>query len=110
MLADIQVKYAAMIEPCTLADSAARAAAAGADGIVVSGSRTGEPPSVAELAEARAGAAGVPVLIGSGLDAANAAELLAAADGAIVGTSLLHDGHAALDRVSELVRAARRSP
>jgi membrane complex biogenesis BtpA family protein len=109
VLADIQVKYAELIDPCTLGESAARAAAAGADGIVVSGSRTGEPPSVTELTEARAGAAGTPVLIGSGLDAANAAELLCAADGALVGTSLLEQGHASLDRVSGLVRAARRS-
>lgn len=60
VLADIQVKYAELIEPCTLGESAARAAAAGADGIVVSGNRTGEPPSVADLAGARAGAAGSP--------------------------------------------------
>lgn len=106
VLADIQVKYATMLEPSTLAESAARAHAAGADAVVVSGGRTGEPPSLDELADARDGAGGTPVLIGSGLDAANAGALLRVADGAIVGTSLLEDGHAVVARVSELVRAA----
>ena len=106
VLADIQVKYATMLEPCTLGESAARAGASGADAIVVSGARTGEPPTLDELADARDGAAGVPVLVGSGLDAANAGALLRVADGAIVGTSLLEDGHATVARVGELVRAA----
>jgi uncharacterized protein len=106
VLADIQVKYAQLLEPCSLQRSAARAHAAGADGIVVSGSRTGEPPSVDELAEARAGAGGIPVLVGSGLDPQNAGELLRVAEGAIVGTSLLRDGHAEIAAVTALVHAA----
>jgi uncharacterized protein len=106
VLADIQVKYATMLEPCSLRESATRAHAAGADAVVVSGGRTGDPPSVRELADTRAGAGGVPVLIGSGLDAANAEVLLHVADGAIVGTSLLEDGHATVARVERLVRAA----
>jgi membrane complex biogenesis BtpA family protein len=106
VLADIQVKYAQLLEACSLRESAVRAREAGADGIVVSGTRTGEPPSVDELADARAGADGIPVLVGSGLDPQNAGELLRVADGAIVGTSLLRDGHADLAAVAELVRAA----
>ena len=35
--------------------------------------------------------AGVPVIIGSGLDTANAIELLNNCDGAIVGTALMQD-------------------
>jgi membrane complex biogenesis BtpA family protein len=108
VLADIQVKYADMLEPCTLRESARRARAAGADGVVVSGTRTGEPPSFDDLSDARAGADGIPVLVGSGLDPGNASTLLEVADGAIVGTSLLRDGHAALGLVDELVQAAGR--
>ena len=107
VLADIQVKYAELIEPRTLAESARLAGAHGADAVIVSGSRTGEPPSGADLASARAGAE-VPVLIGSGLDDANARRLLQLADGAIVGTSLLEDGHASRARVERLVQAATR--
>jgi membrane complex biogenesis BtpA family protein len=107
VLADIQVKYATLLEPRSLAVSAELAGRHGADAVVVSGTRTGEPPTRAELECARAGAS-VPVLVGSGLDAANARDLLALADGAIVGTSLLHHGHADRERVAEVVRAATR--
>jgi membrane complex biogenesis BtpA family protein len=109
VLADIQVKYAHMLEPRTLQESAARAHAAGADGVVVSGSRTGEPPSLEELADARAGASEIPVLVGSGLAPGNAASLLGVADGAIVGTSLLRGGHAQRELVEELAREAGRA-
>jgi uncharacterized protein len=105
VLADIQVKYATLLAPRSLTDSAELAGRHGADAVVVSGTRTGEPPSRDELDSARAGA-GVPVLVGSGLDPANAHDLLASADGAIVGTSLLREGHADRERVDELVRAA----
>ncbi len=84
----------------------ARARLAGADGIVVSGGRTGEAPTVGDLAGARAGAAEIPVFVGSGLDAANAAELLATADGAIVGTSLMQRR----PRATRSRHGARRGP
>jgi membrane complex biogenesis BtpA family protein len=108
VLADIQVKYAELIEPRTLAESARLAGLHGADAVIVSGTRTGEPPSAAELASACEGAE-VPVLVGSGLDAANAPELLQLADGAIVGTSLLEDGRASRTRVEQLAQAASRA-
>lgn len=88
VLADIQVKYARMLEPCSLSDSAELARRHGADGIVVTGTVTGEPPRVEEIEEAKSGASDVPVLIGSGVDRSNARVLLDACDGAIVGTSL----------------------
>jgi membrane complex biogenesis BtpA family protein len=105
VFADIQVKYAQMLAPQTLAESSRRAREAGADAIVVTGTRTGEPPSPDELRTARSGAADCPVLVGSGLAAGNAAELLALADGAIVGTSLMHAGRATPERVSALAAA-----
>ncbi len=104
ILADIQVKYATMLELRPLAESARAAEACGADAIVVTGSVTGEPPRNEELAAARAGAGGLPVLIGSGLDATNAAQLLEAADGAIVGTSLQGPDGVDADKVRELLK------
>jgi uncharacterized protein len=96
ILADIQVKYARMLEPRPLRESARLAAVHGADAVVVSGDATGSAPSATALREARDGIreAGidVPVLIGSGLDPHNAIELLANCDGAIVGTSLMSAG------------------
>ena len=107
ILADIQVKYATMMVDRSLAESAALAADHGADGIIVSGLVTGQPPAVAEVAEAKQGAGAVPVLIGSGTDADNAADLLAVADGAIVGTSLKDGDGIVADRVADLVAVAR---
>ncbi len=106
VLADIQVKYAQMLAPRSLAESARGAREAGADAIVVTGTRTGEPPSADELRAAQEGAGDCPVLVGSGLDAGNAGALLAFADGAFVGTSLMDDGRATPERVSAL-NAAR---
>ena len=55
VLADIQVKYAQMLAPRTLAESARRAREHRADAIVVTGTRTGEPPSPDEVLAARDG-------------------------------------------------------
>lgn len=104
VLADIQVKYATMVEPRPLAESAGEAASMGADGNVVTGSRSGHPPRPAELRDA---AAGLPVLIGSGLTVDNAPELLRYCDGAIVGTALMRDGIVDRDAAARIIAAAR---
>ena len=83
ILADIQVKYARMLEERSLSGSAELARHQGADAIVVTGTATGEPPRVEEIEEAKSGASDVPVLIGSGVDASNARALLDESDGAI---------------------------
>lgn len=97
ILADLQVKYSTPLGgPKPLAQSAREAAAAGADAVVVTGTETGIGPAAEDLRSARSG--DLPVLIGSGLDADNAAALLPLADGAIVGT-YLRSGRTAADRV-----------
>ncbi len=107
ILADIQVKYAQMIDTRPLAESAAQATECAADAIIVTGSVTGEPPPVAAIVEAKQGAGHCPVLVGSGLDASNAAELLRAADGAIVGTSLRNGAYVDASKVGELMGIVR---
>lgn len=96
ILADVQVKYATMIEPRPLADSVRDAVRLGADAVVVTGDATGDAPRREHLREASqampADGKTIPVLIGSGLDASNAAGLLRDCDGAIVGTSMMRDG------------------
>jgi membrane complex biogenesis BtpA family protein len=106
VLADVQVKYAQMIEPRPLAESAALAAASGADVVVITGAATGEAPGVDDLQRARR-AANCPVLVGSGLDAGNAERLLACADGAIVGTALKTVDRVDERRVRAIVGSAR---
>jgi hypothetical protein len=108
VLADIQVKYARMLEPRSLAQSAALARDNGADAVVVTGTATGDAPSAADVQSARGGADGCPVLIGSGLSTANAAALLGGATGAIVGTSLKTGDRVDVERVRALVNIARR--
>ena len=107
ILADIQVKYATLAVERGLDESASIAFGAGADAVIVSGNATGDPARLPDLEAARRGAAGRPVLIGSGLDAANAATLLAACEGAVVGTSLKQGPMIAAERVAAVVSAAR---
>jgi membrane complex biogenesis BtpA family protein len=105
VLADVQVKYAEMLAPRALAESARQARAGHADAIVVTGTRTGEPPSADEVLAACTGAGDCPVLVGSGLAPRNARDLLEVAGGAIVGTSLMSDGRATSQQVSALIAA-----
>ena len=104
VFADVHVKHAELLDSSTLAESAARAVAVGADAVLVTGARTGEPPGVADLLAARVGR---PVYIASGLAPGNAAEIAPHADGAIVGTSLMERGRVARERVAAM-RAAWR--
>jgi len=91
IFADIQVKYASMIEPRPVAESARIARAEQADAIVVTGTVTGNAPTIEDLHDAASGSE-LPVLVGSGLDTENAGDLLRACDGAIVGTAIMRDG------------------
>jgi len=105
ILADIQVKYASMVDPRPLADSAQLARDMGADAVVVTGSQSGNAPTLESLREA---AQGIPVLIGSGLTTKNAKRLLQECDGAIVGTSLMKNKFIDPAAVAELMSQVER--
>ncbi len=86
----------------------------GVDAILISGPMAGVTASLSELGEAKRAAADFPVLANTGVSAANAEEILAVADGAIVGTSLKTDGvtwnpvdPARARRLVEIFREAR---
>jgi membrane complex biogenesis BtpA family protein len=93
VFADVHVKHAshAIVADRPLAEQARDVEAFGADVLIASGSRTGDPVDRAEL-EAISRAVSSPVIIGSGLDEDNVGDLLTAADGAIVGSSLKFGG------------------
>lgn len=88
-----------------------------ADGIIVSGERTGAPVTPEYLQtivdhRASLGFEQTPIILGSGVRSETIGELLQHADGAIVGTSIKHEGEttARVDEasVNELVAAADR--
>ena len=112
IFADVFVKHAVSLGDHDLVRAAQAAVHRGlADGVIVSGAITGEPPSPSEVRAAREAVPDVPVLIGSGLDETNARELLSHADGAIVGTNLKVDGRIEnpvdWSRVASLVNLAQ---
>ncbi|MBX9695037.1 MAG: BtpA/SgcQ family protein [Cyanobacteria bacterium] len=62
-----------------------------ADGVVVTGIRTGAAPDAAEVRAAKE-AVGIPVLVGSGVTGENLSEFLPWADAIIIGSSVKFDG------------------
>lgn len=86
--ADIMVKHAEHISTHSLATSAKKAIKAGADAVIVTGDWTGHAPTEKTVSDLRKKIGDFPILVGSGADKDNIAELLRGADGVIVSTSL----------------------
>lgn len=86
--ADIRKKHAAhaVTADLDLGAIAKGTAFCGADALIVTGESTGAPTSREDVVTARV--AGLPVVVGSGVDERDAAVLAAVADALIVGTSL----------------------
>jgi len=111
--ADVHVKHGRTLNSDCIA-SAARdlVSRAHADAVIVSGSGTGQATALKDLEDVRDSMGNKPLLVGSGANADNVADLLSIADGVIVGTSLKKAGRTtnAVDpaRVARFVRRARR--
>lgn len=112
---DVKKKHSAHAATAdvSLAETVKAAEFCGADAVIVTGEATGRETSPDDLAAAR-NATTLPVIVGSGVTADNAASMLKQADAVIVGSALKHDGHwaAAVDlarvqAVAAAVRAAR---
>ena len=92
ILADVHVKHATPLAPTTLKDAVHDTSdRGGADGIIVSGSGTGDPTTLEDVRVARA-ASSVPLYIGSGVTADSISTLRPLVDGVIVGTATKVDG------------------
>lgn len=87
LMATVHPKHYALLEERALEESARAAEAAGADVVVVTGAATGRAPDADRLRRARRGLERARLYLGSGLSPRNAAELVPACDGAIVGTA-----------------------
>jgi membrane complex biogenesis BtpA family protein len=114
ILADVLVKHARPLGSPNLTTAVQETIDRGlADGVILSGWATGSPPSLEDLELASAAANGTPVFIGSGSNWENIPQLIQAADGVIVSSSLKRHGHIdqPIDpiRVSQFVEAMQRS-
>lgn len=103
ILADIQVKYAKLLEKGkTISQSTKQAIKSGANGVIVTGNFSGQAPKIKDLQEAKQAAKNFPVYVGSGFSVSNAKQLLQFADSAIVGTSLKTQGKLDINKVKKL--------
>jgi membrane complex biogenesis BtpA family protein len=113
IFADVHVKHGAhaIVGDRGVAELARDTEFYDADVAIATGNRTGDSVPVDEIREVRSGTS-LPVIAGSGLGRDNAVPLLADLDGAIIGSSLKHDGvwwnQVDQARVEALVAEVRR--
>lgn len=93
ILADVWVKHATPLGGGRLEQAAEDLAHRGlADALIVTGPGTGKPVELERLHAVKSACAPLPVFVGSGVTPESAADLLAVADGAIVGSACSRDG------------------
>lgn len=115
ILADFRVKHAAPLVERPWDEELADLAERGkADAVLFTGGRTGVPPDVAFLAQARQLLPKVPFFVASGATVQSAATFLEYADGIIVGSALEKGGKAGRpvdpERARSFVEAVRGRP
>lgn len=89
IFADIKKKHSshALTSDINLVETARAAEFFCADGVIVTGSVTGEAPAVRDVESVQAGV-NLPVLVGSGVDAGNVHSFVSHADALIIGSSV----------------------
>ncbi len=113
IFADIKKKHSshAITEDISLVETATTAEFFKADGVIVTGLRTGDAPPASAVSEVKA-AVKIPVLVGSGVTPDNIGNYAKYADGVIFGTYAKIDGNWINDvdseRVKRLVEAAKK--
>ncbi|HEY1942136.1 MAG TPA: BtpA/SgcQ family protein [Roseiarcus sp.] len=112
IFADVHVKHGshAIVGDRPVSQQAADVEFYDADVAIATGNRTGESVPASEISAIREGTR-LPIIAGSGVTPANAAEILGALDGAIIGSSLKVDGvwwnPVELERVRALVERVK---
>ncbi len=92
LFGNITPEFASSLGTRTIAERAHSAAFLGVEVILISGQITGMSINLADVAAVKAAVPETPVLANTGVRAETVAEILAVADGALVGTSLKRDG------------------
>lgn len=114
ILADVQGKYTYALPARDVADSARDALErGGADAVILTGAKTGQSVPLELVKQVKKELPQARVLVGSGVTPETVVDLLAIADGAIVGSYFKRNGnvHNPVDphRVRKLMEAARRA-
>jgi uncharacterized protein len=117
LMFNINAEFAQQLAPRPVADVAKSVAfSSSPDAILISGPITSQPTSASALAEVADAikSTSIPIMVNTGFKASNAQELLAYADGAIVGSSLKVDGvtwnRVDINRVKELMQVVSDFP
>ncbi|MFH1367305.1 MAG: BtpA/SgcQ family protein [Patescibacteria group bacterium] len=84
IFADVQVKHAEHLIKRPLARAVKEASDKKADGIIITGKWTGDPPNEEDVKEAKKSALGLPIILGSGVTPKNIKKY--GADGIIIGS------------------------
>jgi membrane complex biogenesis BtpA family protein len=92
VFANITPEFASPLGSRTTTERARGAVFRGVDAILITGPITGLPTDLAQLRAVKAAVPGTPVLASTGVTVGTIKRTLEAADGAIVGTHLKHDG------------------
>lgn len=112
IFADVHVKHGShsIVGDRSVSEQAGDVEFYDADVAIATGNRTGEAVPATEINAVRTGTR-LPIIAGSGVTSANAREILASLDGAIVGSSLKNDGvwwnSVAIERVKALVEQVK---
>ena len=113
LLANITPEFASPLGQRTIFERARSAVYLGVDAVLISGPITGTPTDTQQLRAAKAAVPRTPVLANTGVTADTVHEVLAVADGAIVGTALKRGAVTwnPVDpaRAARLMEAARRA-
>lgn len=110
ILADVHVKHATPLSQPDLAAAAKETAYRGlADGLIVTGSATGEPVNVDDLARVREAVPDRRVFVGSGANEKNVHSLLMQSNGVIVGTGIKPGGDTSASIDPALAKAFTRA-
>jgi uncharacterized protein len=94
VFADVHVKHGAhaIVADRSIPELVRDAEFFDADVLIATGQRTGDVATLAEIETIKNAATALPVVVGSGVDEHNVADILAVADGAIIASSLKRDG------------------
>ena len=113
VFADVHVKHGshAIVADRSITELTRDAEFFDADAVIATGQRTGDSATYDEIKTIKS-ATSLPVLVGSGVNVENIAEILSVADGVIIASSLKRDGlwwnEVDTERVAEFMKAVRR--